>query len=107
MGTRVHYPEEVKWQVVKMKQAGISNKEILEQLAIRDVKQIKTWMKWYRNGETHRFSQPVGKQYKYGISCSDHLDGIAQRDLKIRQLELQIEVLKKYQELQRGWKNQN
>ncbi|NRS52177.1 IS3 family transposase, partial [Brevibacillus sp. HB2.2] len=56
MGTRVHYPEEVKWQVVKMKQAGISNKEILEQLAIRDVKQIKTWMKWYRNGETHRFS---------------------------------------------------
>ncbi|MGG4456507.1 IS3 family transposase [Brevibacillus porteri] len=95
MGTRVHYPEEVKWQVVKMKQAGISNKEILEQLAIRDVKQIKTWMKWYRNGETHRFSQPVGKQYKYGKSGSDHLDGLAQRDLKIRQLELQIEGLKK------------
>ncbi|QOS97529.1 transposase [Brevibacterium sp. JNUCC-42] len=53
MGTRVHYPEEVKRQVV-MKQAGVTNKEILEQLGIKDKKQIKTWMKWYRNGETHR-----------------------------------------------------
>ncbi|WP_425322209.1 hypothetical protein [Brevibacillus laterosporus] len=23
-------------------------------------------MRWYRNGETHRFEQPVGKQYTYG-----------------------------------------
>ncbi|RAP17927.1 hypothetical protein C2W64_04530 [Brevibacillus laterosporus] len=68
MGTRVHYPEEAKWQVVKMKQAGVTNKEILEQVGIKDKKQIKTWMKWYRNRETYRFSQPVGKQYKYGKS---------------------------------------
>ncbi|QDX94826.1 hypothetical protein EEL30_22575 [Brevibacillus laterosporus] len=55
-------------------------------------------MKWYRNGETHRFSQPVGKQYKYGKSGSSHLDEMTQKDLKIRQLEMQIEVLKKYLE---------
>ena len=25
-----------------------------------------TWLRWYKNGETHRFNQPVGKQYTYG-----------------------------------------
>ncbi|RAP19002.1 hypothetical protein C2W64_04323 [Brevibacillus laterosporus] len=89
-----------------MKQAGVTNKEILEQVGIKDKKQIKTWMKWYRNGETHRFSQPVVKQYKYGKSGSNYLDEMTQKDLKIRQLEMQIEVLKKYLERQRRWKNQ-
>ncbi|WP_373408745.1 hypothetical protein [Brevibacillus laterosporus] len=78
----------------------------MEQLGIEDKNQIKTWMKWYRNGETHRFSQPVGKQYKYGKSGSNHLDEMTQKDLKIRQLEKQIKVLKKYLERQRRWKNQ-
>ncbi|NYE06347.1 hypothetical protein F4694_003127 [Bacillus niacini] len=27
MSTRVHYPEEIKWEVIKMKQAGKTNKE--------------------------------------------------------------------------------
>ncbi|ARW45622.1 hypothetical protein S100141_04370 [Bacillus licheniformis] len=35
MGTRVHYAEEVKWEVIKMKQAGMTNKEIMEQLGIK------------------------------------------------------------------------
>ncbi|HDR8152384.1 TPA: IS3 family transposase [Bacillus cereus] len=66
MKTRVHYPEEVKWKVIEMKKDGYSNRTIMEKLGIKNVSQIKTWMKWYRTGQTYRFQQPVGKQYSYG-----------------------------------------
>ncbi|PER16169.1 IS3 family transposase, partial [Bacillus cereus] len=39
---------------------------IMEKLGIKNVSQIKTWMKWYRTDQTYRFQQPVGKQYSYG-----------------------------------------
>ncbi len=35
-----------------MKHQGFKNKEIMDALGIRHVAQIKTWMKWYREGET-------------------------------------------------------
>jgi radical SAM superfamily enzyme with C-terminal helix-hairpin-helix motif len=35
-------------------------------------------MRWYREGQTYRFKQPVGKQYAYGKS-PDHLSEIQQR----------------------------
>ncbi|WP_442859338.1 MULTISPECIES: hypothetical protein [Bacillus] len=38
----------------------------MDQLGIKNKTQVKTWMKWYHNGETYRFHQPVGKQYSYG-----------------------------------------
>ncbi|QIW21094.1 IS3 family transposase [Bacillus thuringiensis] len=66
MKTRVHYPEEVKWKVIEMKKDGDSNRTIMEKLGIKNVSQIKTWMKWYLTGQTYRFQQPVGKQYAYG-----------------------------------------
>ncbi|WP_241138709.1 IS3 family transposase [Bacillus mycoides] len=66
MKTRVHYPEEIKWKVIEMKKDGYSNRTIMETLGIKNVSQIKTWMKWYRTDQTYRFQQPVGKQYSYG-----------------------------------------
>ena len=66
MKTRVHYPEETKWKVIEMKKDGYSNRTIMEKLGIKNVSQIKTWMKWYRTDQTYRFQQPVGKQYSYG-----------------------------------------
>ncbi|KAA0781861.1 IS3 family transposase, partial [Bacillus sp. BB081] len=42
------------------------NRTIMEKLGIKNVSQIKTWMKWYRTDQTYRFQQPVGKQYSYG-----------------------------------------
>ena len=27
---------------------------------------METWWRWYRNEESYRFSQHVGKQYTYG-----------------------------------------
>lgn len=66
MATRVSYPAEVKMKAIEMRLAGFPVKQVMEELCIRNVTQLKIWMKWYRNGELHRFQQPVGKQYTYG-----------------------------------------
>lgn len=36
----------------------------MDQLGIKNKTQIKTLMKWHREGETYRFSHTVGKQSK-------------------------------------------
>ena len=63
---RVSYSVETKYKAVEMKAAGFSTKEIMKELNIRNRTQVKTWWRWYRNGESYRFSQHVGKQYTYG-----------------------------------------
>lgn len=35
-------------------------------LNILNESQLKTQMKWYREGQYHRLEQPVGKQYTFG-----------------------------------------
>ncbi len=66
MGTRVSYPVEVKQKAVEMRLAGVPMKEILQELNIKNKTQVQTWVRWYKAGDTHRFEQPVGKQYTYG-----------------------------------------
>jgi len=102
MGTRVSYPAEIKLKAVKMRMAGVPVKKVMEQLNIKNHSQIKTWMKWYREGETHRFHQPVGKQYTYGKG-PDYENEAARLQAENRYLRQQIEVLKKYKELERKW----
>ena len=102
MGTRVHYPEEIKWEAIKLKQDGMSNTEIMDQLGIKNKTQIKTWMRWYKSGQTYRFSQQVGKQYSY-CKGTEELSELEQLKLKNKQLEAQLEILKKYQEIERSW----
>ena len=102
MGTRVSYPIEVKMKAIEMKLAGVSTKEILEQLNIRNKTQVQTWMKWYRNGEIHRLEQPVGKQYTFGKG-PEYENETAKLQVENRYLKQQIEVLKKYAELERKW----
>lgn len=82
------YSVETKLACIEMKKAGKSNKVIMETLSIKNVSQVKIWWRWYRNGELHRFHQPVGKQYTYG-------KGMEQLS-EVEQLRLQVELLKKY-----------
>ena len=82
------YSVETKLACIEMKKAGKSNKAIMETLGIKNVSQVKTWWRWYRNDELHRFHQPVGKQYTYG-------KGMEQLS-EVEQLRLQVELLKKY-----------
>lgn len=65
MGTRVSYPVEVKQKAVEMRLAGVPMKEIMQELNIKNKTQVQTWVRWHKAGDTHRFEQPVGKQYSY------------------------------------------
>ncbi|EOP91366.1 hypothetical protein IGM_02012 [Bacillus cereus HuB4-4] len=66
MGKKTHYPAETKWKVVEMKQEGFKNKEIMDALGIKNVAQIRTWMKWYREDETYWFERSIGRQSVHG-----------------------------------------
>lgn len=100
MATRVSYPVETKMKAIEMRLAGIPVKEIMERLNIRNITQVKTWMRWYRNGELKRLKQPVGKQYSYGKG-PEYSTELEQLKAENRFLKQQIDVLKKYKELER------
>lgn len=102
MGTRVSYPYEVKMKAIEMRLAEIPVKQVLEELNIKNYTQLKTWIKWYREGETHRLHQPVGKQYAFGKG-PEYDSNEARLATENRFLKQQIEVLKKYKELERKW----
>jgi len=104
MGTRISYPKKLKLQAVQMKLKGIPTKMIMEELNIRNDTQVETWVRWYKNGEMHRFEQPVGKQYSYGKGPEKRSE-IDQLKQENRFLKQQLEVLKKYTELERKWLN--
>lgn len=105
MGTRVSYPFEVKMKAIEMRLADVPVKEVMEELNIRNYTQLKTWMRWYRNGELHRLKQPVGKQYAFGKG-PDYENETDELHAENRFLKQQIEVLKKYAELERRWKQE-
>ena len=102
MGTRVSYPLEVKEEAIRLRMAGVPVAEVMDQLGIKNKTQLKTWMKWYRNGETHRLQQPVGKQYTFGKG-PEYADEVEKLKAENRYLKQHIEVLKKYKELERKW----
>ncbi|MGG4462580.1 helix-turn-helix domain-containing protein [Brevibacillus porteri] len=100
MSTRVSYPVEVKMQAIQMRLAGVPVKEVMEKLGIRNVTQLKVWMKWYRKGELHRLEQPVGKQYSFGKG-PEFTSELEKVKAENRFLKQQLDVLKKYMELER------
>ncbi|WP_419884733.1 IS3 family transposase [Paenibacillus sp. B-A-8] len=96
MATRVSYPVEIKMKAIEMRLAGVPVKEVMEQLGIRNKTQLKTWMRWNRNGERHRLEQPVGKQYSYGKGPEDSSE-LEKVKAENRFLKQQLDLLKKYE----------
>ena len=101
---RVSYSVEIKYKAVEMKAAGFSTKEIMKELNIRNRTQVKTWWRWYRNGESYRFSQQVGKQYTYGKGLEE-LSEVEQLKLENKRKDIELDILKKYKALERKWYN--
>lgn len=87
--------------MIEMKKDGYSNRTIMEKLGIKNVSQIKTWMKWYRTGQTYRFQQPVGKQYAYGKGPNE-LSELEKLRLENKHLKTKLLVWGKYLEIERG-----
>lgn len=100
MATRISYPVEVKMKAIEMRLEGVPVREVMEQLGIRNKTQLKVWMKWYREGDVHRLEQPVGKQYSYGKG-PEYASELEKIKAENRFLKQQIDVLKKYKELER------
>lgn len=89
-----------------MKLKGVATKTIMQELNIRNNSQIKTWMRWYRNGEFHRLEQPVGKQYTFGKG-PEFTTETEKLQAEIRFLKQQLDVLKKFKEWGRMWREKS
>ncbi|MDQ0216950.1 transposase-like protein [Peribacillus cavernae] len=102
MGKNV-YTSETKWAVVRDKLEGkLTTREIMDKYKIKNNSQIKTWMRWYRNGEIYRFDQPIGKQYTFGhgpefSSEDDRMNN------QLTHLKMENEILKKYMAMRKEW----
>lgn len=96
------YSLETKLEAIKLKEEGYSVKEIQELLNIKSKSQVYTWWYWHRDGETHRLSQPIGKQYSYGHGPEESTpeENLIRRN---EILENQVKVLKKYKKMERKW----
>ena len=105
MGTRVSYPIEVKMKAIELRLKGVPRKQVMHELNIRNETQLKTWMKWYREGQHHRLEQPVGKQYTFGKG-PEYLSETEKLQAEIRFLKQQIDVLKKFKMWERMWTEQ-
>ena len=74
--------------------------DISDKLHVKNKSQIMTWLRWYKNGETHRFNQPVGKQYTYGKGVLEEYE-IERLRMENKQLKARIDIMGKYQEIER------
>lgn len=100
MGKNV-YSSETKWAVVKDKMNGqLTNQEIMEKHGIKNVAQIKVWMKWYRNNEIYRFDQPIGKQYSFGHG-PEFVSELEKKERQNTHLKMENDILKKYLEIKK------
>lgn len=97
---RVAYSVDTKNKAVEMKLQGYSTKQVMLELNIKNKTQVETWFRWYKNGETHRFHQQVGKQYSYEKGMAK-LSEIDELKLELQRKEFELEILKKYKELER------
>ncbi len=98
------YSSEVKWAVVKAKLSGeLTNQNIMKKYGIKNVSQIKTWRQWYRTNQIHRFDQPIGKQYSYGLG-PDLKNEEEKKTKHVEHLQMENEILKKYLEMSKELK---
>ncbi|WHI55015.1 IS3 family transposase [Mammaliicoccus lentus] len=95
---RVAYSVETKYKVVEMKLKGYSTREIMDTLNIKNKSQVDQWWKWYRNGETHRFNQQVGKQYSYGKGIEE-LSTVETLKIELKRKEVENKIFKKVQRI--------
>lgn len=88
------YDSAIKWKAVEFKKQGIKTRDIMSILNIKNRTQVDTWWRWYRKGETHRFEQPLGKQYSFGKGPIE-LNELDTANQKIKYLKMELDILKK------------
>ncbi|MDL2212032.1 hypothetical protein LJB88_04060 [Erysipelotrichaceae bacterium OttesenSCG-928-M19] len=91
---RIMYDPHIKWKAIELKKKGIKTNDIMSMLNIKNKTQVETWWKWYRDGQTHRFEQPLGKQYTFGKGPVE-LNELDTANQKIKYLKMELDILKK------------
>lgn len=82
--------------VINDKLSGMTSRSIQEKYDIKNRTQIDTWVRWFKNNETNRLSQPIGKQYAYGKGPNtEELSDLQKLKMKNKELEEELYVLKK------------
>ena len=94
MQKNVFYSSELKWKAVELYKEGFNSVQITQMLGIKNKSQVRTWIRWYRNGEAHRFEQPPGKQYSFNKGVLE-LTELERLRLRVKQLEMHNELLGK------------
>ena len=81
---RVAYSVDTKNKAVEMKLQGYTTKQVMQELNIKNETQVETWFRWYKNRETHRFHQQIGKQYSFekGMSELSEIDQLKEKYFK-------------------------
>ena len=64
----------------------------MDTLNIKNKSQVDQWWKWYRNGETHRFNQQVGKQYSYGKGIEE-LSTVETLKIELKRKEVEMRLM--------------
>ena len=59
------YSIELKMTAIQDKLSGLTTRLIMQKYGIKNKNQVETWVRWFKNNESERLSQPVGKQYSY------------------------------------------
>lgn len=90
-----HYSYEIKLEAIRLLNSGMSGRKICKQLGLKSDGLIYTWRNWLRNGEYYRLRQGQGKQYKYQKGDLE-LPNEVRKDLEIKQMREELEVVKKY-----------
>ena len=81
-----HYPVEVKLEAVrKFYEEGKTQAEIEEALGLRNAKLVERWVRQYRREGEAVFLKPKGRPRKVWDEAA-----------RIRQLEMEVSLLKKY-----------
>ena len=103
MGTNRFYPEEVKREVIRLTLEGqTSNQELMKQFGIKNKSQIKTWVRWYKQGAFHRLAQPPEKQYTFGKGPEEETE-IEQLRKKVAYDEMRDDLMGKAKAIERTW----
>jgi transposase len=85
-----HYPISLKIEAVRLhEEEGWSYRKVTEQLGIHDAGRVKRWVKKYRLQGTEGLQDGRGKPHRVKT----------EQDRKIRRLEMEVDVLKKWLEI--------
>lgn len=103
MRTNRFYPEKIKREVIRLRmEEHVPYQELMKQFGIKNKSQIKTWVKWFKQGDDHRLAQPPGKQYTFGKGPEEGTE-VEELRKKLAYYEMKEDVMGKATALERKW----